>query len=164
MLSRRNLFVIALLATFQLLAIASCFGSDNTAPLKKVLNSKGYVLANPATSWPYAGGFLVANKKSATFIDLPSAIERPKAKDGTADFMAESGNSSFSVGAILTGMLSVIGGSPGGNVSHAANQSFHELKATGSKITLEQAGDLLDKPQVKAAVAKWLANPKLQVF
>src|ERR1035438_2621312 len=69
---------LALLGLFSSsnLAVAK---SDATTQLKQVLNSKGYMLASPAINWPYAGGFLVAAKDGATFIDLPSNIERPRA-------------------------------------------------------------------------------------
>src|ERR1019366_6393041 len=154
---------LALLGLFSIsnLAVAK---SDATTHLKQVLNTKGYMLASPAISWPYAGGFLVATKDGATFIDLPSNIERPKGLPAQADFPAVTQSSKFSLTAVLTGMAALIGGNPGVGFGHSKNFTFQELKAQGQRITFEQAGDILKDAGVNAQVSKWLSNPKQQVY
>jgi hypothetical protein len=154
---------LALLGLFSSsnLAVAK---SDATTQLKQVLNSKGYMLASPAINWPYAGGFLVAAKDGATFIDLPSNIERPKGLPAQADFPAIKQSSKFSLTAVLTGMAALIGGNPGGGFGHSKTFSFQEVKAQGQRITYEQAGDILKDAGVIAQVSKWLSNPKQQVY
>jgi hypothetical protein len=154
------------------LALVGLFGSSNlavaksdaTTQLKQVLNSKGYILVSPATDWPYAGGFLVAVKDSATFIDLPSNIGRPNSLPATADFPALKQTSRFSLTAVLTGMAALIGGNPGAGFGHTRTFDFKELKAQGKRITYEQAGDILKDTGVMAQVGKWLSDPKQQVY
>lgn len=156
---------LAFLMVLSFMVLSSSAATDNSnAPLKKVLNSKGYFLGSPATNWPYAGGFIVTLGKSANFVDLPSTIQKPETQSGIADFMAEKKTSGFSLSAVLTGMQALIGGNPGAGIGHQGNLTFQELKAQGSKITLGQANDILNNSDVKAQIAKWLHNPNQQVF
>jgi hypothetical protein len=133
------------------------------APLKRILNSKGYILQSPAASWPYAGGFLVSLKNTATFIDLP-IDQKPSTQPITADFMAETSTKSFSLSVVLTGMQAIIGGNPGAGLGHTSSLTFAELKAQGDEIEYGQASDLLKNEAIKSVVAQWLNKPKQQVF
>ena len=79
--------------------------------LKKIANSKNYILVSPAENWAYPGGLLFAKKGSttATFVDLPSHFAKPSAQDATIDFPAIKAKTSFSITAVLTGLASLIG-------------------------------------------------------
>jgi hypothetical protein len=159
----RSCLVFLMVLSF--IVLSSSAATDNSnAPLKKVLNSKGYFLGSPATNWPYAGGFIVTLGKSANFVDLPSTIQKPETQSGIVDFMAEKKTSGFSLSAVLTGMQALIGGNPGGGIGHQSNLTFQELKAQGSKINLGQANDILKNSDVKAQIDKWLHTPNQQVF
>jgi hypothetical protein len=154
------LVLVGIVSTF-LTAIA---GDSSTKPLKTVLNSKGYMLADPAINYPYPGGFLVANNKSTSFIDLPSNISTPSTQDVTADFFAEKQNKKFSLTAILTGMAALIGGNPGAGFGHTSNLTFQELKATGARITYAQALSILNNENAQSTLNKWLSTKNTRVF
>lgn len=137
---------------------------DSNTALKRILNSKGYVLTSPAESWPYPGGFLVANNNSATFIDLPSNVARPNVQPANADFPAVTQTKKFSLSAVLTGMLAVIGGNPGGGFGHSSNTTFTELKSLGTRITYQQAQSILDDKNVQATIKNWLNTAGQRVY
>jgi hypothetical protein len=161
--SYRFVIVAALALVSSLSTVAVAQQDKATAQLKTVLNSKGYILNSPAESWPYAGGFLVANKSTTNFIDLPSGSPKLVTQDVSADFMAEQHKSKFSISAVLTGMLALMGGNPGGAFSHAGNQNFQELSARGKMIKFQAAQDILADKDVQSTVNTWL-NDGSQVF
>jgi hypothetical protein len=157
---RKLLFFVACC----LLLIPSCATAQQTnAALKSTLNSKGYILASPAESWPYPGGFLLANKKSTTFIDLPGDVERPTTEPSHADFMAEQHRGRTGISVILTGLVSLIGGNPGVTFTNTNNVTFKELSADGTRIKYQQAAMILDSPRVKDQVNEWMKSG-LQVY
>lgn len=161
----------ALVCAFVSTAILSLTGAGATRPndkatsdLKKVLNSKGYILASPAQNWAYPGGFLVATKAQATFIELPSEVDRPKGEPAKASFMSEREKSRFSIGAILTGLTAVIGGNPGFGFGRTKDLKFAQLDAEGSRVPYPMANKLLANAAITDTVKKWLKAPGRQVF
>ena len=153
-----------------LLALTCCAlgapaATDNSiAPLKKVLNSKGYFLGDPATNWPYPGGVMVVLGNTATFNGLPPTVSKPDTQPGVADFMAEKTTRSFSLSALLTGMQAIIGGNPAFDMGHQGSLTFQELHATANKISFSQASALLQNSAVTAQVKSWMNTPNQQVF
>lgn len=136
--------------------------------LKGVLNSRGYILADPAESWPIPGGILIARKTATTYISLPSDVSPPAASAIKVDFYGEDLTKKFSLSAVLTGMLAIIGGNPGLDISHSSSQKFTELSAQGQMITFNAAKDLLQNldqnPKTSKELRQWVSTPDQQVF
>ena len=133
---------------------------------KKLTDSKNYILVSPAQNWAYPGGLLFAKKGSnaATFVDLQPHCPKPSTQDATISFPGMKAAKSFSIGALLTGLASLIGGNPGLGIGHNSNLTLQELTATGKRITLEQANSVLIDGDVNALVTNWLTKPDQQAF
>jgi hypothetical protein len=141
-----------------LLSASSTQAADASKTLKDAVNSKSYILVDPAESWPYPGGLLVTlpNAKTATFIDIPQAL-KPTATSEAADFLARSKTSKFTLSAILTGMASIITGNPGAGFGHSSNTKVDQINATVTKITFQDAqGIVRSHDDVKGTVRNWL--------
>lgn len=142
------------------------YGADANKTLKEAVNSKSFILVNPAESWPYPGGLLVIppKAKSATFIDLPKSVTRPDTAPASAAFLAQSKQKKFTIGAILTGLASIITGNPGGVFGHSSNSKVDQINSTGSKIIYDDARNLIRGDAVQGRVLQWLHVPGQQVM
>lgn len=157
--------ICALCVPMGVASISQCWADDkSTSDLKKVLNSKGYILSDPAQNWAYPGGFLVTTDKQTAFIELPSDVSKPITSVISADFLKEDVRKKFSLGAILSGMTSLIRGNPGLGLGHSRSMVFAELAATGEKIEYGQAQDLVKQQTISDTVKQWLKTPGRQVM
>jgi hypothetical protein len=155
--ARKVLAFVAFCLSFNLSANAA-------DKLQKILNKEGYNVVNPAKSWIYPGGLVVATKKQASFVELPTGTAVPHPQSGQVDFLQATAQSSFSFSAMLTGLTSIIGGNPGLNVAHASSSDLQEIKATASLINDDDARNILNDPKVKQRIKEWLAIKGTSVY
>lgn len=149
-----------------LIAVSMC----SVAPARsksdfgKVLNQKGFNLVDPAESWIYPGGLVVANKKNATFVALPAGLTPPTPTAGTADFAQQTANSSFNLSAILSGFTAILGGNPGVKFAHDSKSTLKEIKATSALITDDDARAIIQNSTVMNRIKEWLAVKGTTVY
>lgn len=156
-MAKNSLVVVGCISAMLMLAFP-CRAADATKTLKEALNSRSYILLDPAESWPYAGGLLVIkpNAKTATFIDVPQAA-KPSATSETNAFLAQSKSGKFTLSAVLTGLASLITGNPGAGFGHSSSTKVDQISGTVSKITFEDARKVIKShDDIAATVRSWM--------
>jgi hypothetical protein len=163
-MAKNSLVVVGCISAMFMLAFP-CRAADATKTLKEALNSRSYILLDPAESWPYAGGLLVIkpNAKTATFIDIPQAA-KPSATSETNAFLAQSKSAKFTLNAVLTGLASLITGNPGAGFGHSSSTKVDQISGTVSKITFGDAQKVIKShDDIATTVRSWM-NSGYQVM
>lgn len=160
---RRLLFALSA-AALVLLPLDETASAQKVTSLDRFINSKRYNAIDPAVDWWYPGGFVVVTKQGTGFFRLPDPSLVPKADSGTAVFPKQTSDSNFSLSALLTGLLSLIGGNPGIGISAKTQSDFSGVAASASLIDNTTATQLANNPKIKPQIDMWFSDKKTKVY
>lgn len=150
-----NYFRVVAICLFALRACSVATGADKSVKsLESVLNSTGYSLVNPARSDVIPGGFIVANKKHASYNELPSGVTFTTTPFSASVYSSTSSRS-FSLAALVNGIAKMVGG--GVSVSHSSQLTVKQIDASAQKIDPDV---VIANPKVQEQLTKWLKDKK----
>ena len=150
-----NYIRVVAISLFALSVCSVAAGADKSVKsLESVLNSTGYSLVNPARSDVIPGGFIVANKKHASYNDLPTGVSFT-ATSFSASVYSSTSTSSFSLAALVNGFAKMVGG--GVQADHNSQLTVKQIDSSAQKIDPDV---VIANPTVQAQLKRWLSDKK----